>query len=62
MQEGGRNSVADLYSVGKTVFICIVLMVNAEVRLAETCCLLCSSQWVPVPAGSPCYSLRRSSG
>ncbi len=31
-QAGSRNSVDDLYSVGKTVFICIVLLVNAEVR------------------------------
>jgi hypothetical protein len=40
---GGRNSVADLYSVGKTVFMCIVLVVNAEVRSR----LLCNSPAVP---------------
>ena len=31
-QVSDRNSIADLYSVGKTVYICIVLMVNVEVR------------------------------
>lgn len=45
LQAGARNSVDDLYSVGKTVFICIVLLVNAEVpcRACQRCPAACQS-------------------